>query len=86
MAERNAREPSTYQALLRVAERLAEPIDFDRLTADGVLRAKGDWFEVLDVTRLPESARARIKAVRAPNLVKFRKPGKKLVRLLRRGW
>jgi hypothetical protein len=77
---------STYKALRRAAEVLVEPIDFDKLAADGVLRARGKWFEVLDVSRLPECARVKIKAVRAPNLVKFRKPAAALSKLLRRGY
>lgn len=86
MTGQHVREPTTYQTLLRAVEALAAPIDFDGLIADGVLRANGTWFEVLDVARLPEAARVRIRAVRSPNLVKFRKPARKLVRLLRRGW
>jgi hypothetical protein len=76
---------STYKELLRLAELLAAPIDFDRLIAGGVLRERGSWYEVLDLPQLPEHARAKIKAVRAPNLVKFRKPSKKMRKFLRNG-
>lgn len=77
---------STYKELRRVAEVLAEPIDFVRLVADGVLRERDAWYEVLNIARLPESARVKIRAVRSPNLVKFRKADKKLRQLLRRGY
>jgi hypothetical protein len=77
---------STYKELRRLAEVLAAPIDFDRLVATGVLRKQGKWFEVLDMSQLPEHARMKIKAVRSPNLVKFRKPNKKLRKFLRCGY
>ncbi len=77
---------STYKELRRLAEVLAAPIDFDQLITAGVLRAKGKWYEVLDLDRLPEHARVKIRAVRAPNRVKFRKPSKRLQKLLRRGF
>jgi hypothetical protein len=86
MTPQLANELSTYQALRRTVELLAAPIDFGRLVADGVLRARGCWFEVVDLARLPEAARVRIRALRAPNLVKFRKPSKRLARHLKRGW
>jgi hypothetical protein len=72
-----------YAELLRLAEVLAAPIDFDRLTATGVLQKRGSWYEVLDLSRLPEHARVKIKAVRAPNLVRFREPSEKLAKLFR---
>jgi hypothetical protein len=75
---------STYRELRRLAELLAAPIDFDFLIAAGVLRKRGTWYEVLDLAQLPEHARAKIKAVRSPNLVKFRKPSKKMQKFLRR--
>jgi hypothetical protein len=77
---------STFKELRRLAEPLATEIDFAGLVADGVLKKHGSWYEVLDLDRLPEHARVKIKAVRAPNLVKFRKPSKKLQQLLRRGY
>jgi hypothetical protein len=86
MTLRSERGLSTYQALRRVAEQLVAPVDIDQLVANGVLRVRGRWFEVLDITRLPEAAKFRILALRAPNLVKFRKPGKRLVRSLKRTW
>lgn len=56
---------SAYKVLRRVVESLAEPLDIDRLVEQGVLRERGRWYEVLDAPRLPERARARIRAVRA---------------------
>jgi hypothetical protein len=79
-------ETSTYKELRRVAESLTDPISFVHLIANGVLRERGAWYEVLDVTRLPEHARVKISALRAPNLVKFRKPSKKMQNRLRRGY
>jgi hypothetical protein len=74
--------PKTYQELLEVAEALATPIDFDQLTADGVLRKAGGWYEVLDPTRLPDSARQKIKAFKSGNRVRFRKPSKRAGKFL----
>lgn len=79
-------EASTYRELRRLAEALAAPIDFEGLIAAGVLRRRGKWYEVRDLPRLPEHARVKIKEVRAPNRVKFRKPVKRLRKLLRRGY
>jgi len=75
-------KPETYQELLEVAEALATPIDFDQLTADGVLRKAGGWYEVLDPTRLPDSARQKIKAFKSGNRVRFRKPSKRAGKFL----
>ena len=74
---------STYKELVRLAEALAAPINFDLLTAAEVLRKRGAWYEVLDISRLPEHARMKIKAVRSPNLVRFREPSKKMRKFLR---
>jgi len=77
---------SAYKQLRRIAEILAAPIEFDRLVVEGVLQQKGSWYEILDWDELPESARVKIKAVRPPNLVQFRKPSKRLRKFLRRGY
>ena len=77
-------ETSTYKELRRLAELLAAPIDFDLLSAAGVLQKRRSWYEVLDLSQLPEHARVKIKAVRSPNFVKFRKPSKKMQKFLRR--
>jgi hypothetical protein len=78
--------PSVYKELRQTAVVLATPIDFDALITDGILRNRGEWYEIVDLARLPENARVKIRAVRAPNLVKFRKPSKKLRKFLRRGY
>jgi hypothetical protein len=77
---------TVYKDLCRVTEVLATPIDFARLFTEGVLQKRGEWYEVLDVSRLPDEACVKIKAVRAPSLVKFRKPSKPLQKFLRRGY
>jgi hypothetical protein len=52
-----AESDSTYRELRRLAESPAAPLDFDRLVAVGVLRKLGNWYEILDLSRLPEHAR-----------------------------
>jgi hypothetical protein len=73
----------THPELRQAAEALATPIDFDQLIEDGVLRKTGSWYEVVDPARLPEHARLKIKALKAGNRVKFRKPSKRLGKFLR---
>jgi hypothetical protein len=51
--------------LVEHARRLATPVDVPALLADGVLRARGRWYEVLNDARLPEWARCQISAMRA---------------------
>ena len=79
-------KPSVFKELRQTAAFLATPIDFDGLISDEILRKRGEWYEVLDFARLPEHARVKIRAVRAPNLVKFRKPAKKLQKFVKRGY
>ena len=79
-------KPSVFKELRQTATLLAKPIDFDRLISEEILRKSGEWYEVLDFVRLPEHARVKIRAVRTPNLVKFRKPGKKLQKFVKRGY
>jgi hypothetical protein len=78
--------PSVYKELRQTAAVLATPIEFDALITDGILRKRGEWYEIVELARLPEHARVKIRAVRAPNLVKFRKPCKKLQKFLKRGY
>jgi hypothetical protein len=68
---------------LSAVKALAAPINFHLLTAAKVLRKRGAWYEVLDIYRLSEHARMKIKAVRSTNLVNFRKPSKKMRKCLR---
>jgi hypothetical protein len=78
--------PSIYKELRQTAVMLATPVDLDALISDGILRRQGEWYEIMDLAHLPEYARVKIRAVRAPNLVKFRKPNKKLQKFLKRGY
>jgi hypothetical protein len=64
-------DPPAIVELHRLAELLAAPIDFEGLTASGVLCPAGDWYQVLDWGRLPEHARRKINAVGSGNRVKF---------------
>lgn len=63
--------PPTIEQLRHLAEMLATPIDFDQLVADGILRKRGAWWEVLDWNRLPEHARQKVQAVMTGNRVQF---------------
>ena len=78
--------PSFYKELRQTAVMLATPVDVDALISDGILRKQGDWYEIMDLAHLPEHARVKIRAVRPPNRVKFRKPSKKLQKFLKRGY
>lgn len=42
---------------------MSEPIDFEQLERDGILRKVGAWYEILDMGRLPEHVRAQAVAV-----------------------
>jgi hypothetical protein len=66
--------------LLREAQKLMTRIDFESLMAEGILgKRKGAWYEVLDMARLPEHARKRIRETRdspsgeRPPMVEFLK-------------
>jgi hypothetical protein len=70
--------------LLELLEMAATPIDFDRLIADGALRKHGAKYELLDLARLPEHARRKIRIIatsrKTPNpVVSFQKPSKQVV-------
>jgi hypothetical protein len=78
--------PSIFKELRQTAAMLATPIDVDALISEGILRKRGAWYEIVDLVHLPEHARVKIRAVRPPNLVKFRKPSKKLQKFLKRGY
>jgi hypothetical protein len=78
--------PSIFKELRQTAAMLATPIDIDALISEGILRKRGAWLEIVDLVRLPEHARVKIRAVQPPNLVKFRKPSKKLQKFLKRGY
>ncbi len=63
--------PMTREEVLRLAKLHATPIDFDALIEQGVLEKKGAWYAILDMDRLPEHAKRRVKSLKTPNLVKF---------------
>jgi len=65
--------------LLEQAKKLATPIDFDALIAQGVLEKKGAWYKVPDWDKLPEHAEAKAYSIRTDGtdiLVKFSKATK----------
>jgi hypothetical protein len=75
----------TDKTLLALIKLAATPIDFDQLIADGVLRKHGKRYELLDLTRLPDHARRKIRIIttssKAPNpVISFYKPSKQVVR------
>jgi predicted outer membrane protein len=70
--------------LLELLKMAATPIDFDQLIADRVLRKHGAKYELLDLARLPEHARRKIRIIatsrKTPNpVVSFHKPSKQAV-------
>ena len=79
-------------AIVAHARRLATPVDAPALVRCGVLRrlrswwraGRWGWYEVLDPTRLPESVRCQIAAVRATPggvFVRFARPNRIAARL-----
>ena len=58
----------------RQIEMAATPIDFDQLVADGVLKKRGAWWEVLVWERLPQHAQFKIRSVMTGSRVQFYKP------------
>ncbi len=64
--------------LVRRGKLLAMPIDFDSLVAAGVLKRRGHWWQILDKSRLPEHAWAKVRALRDS-----RKKGETLVQFER---
>ena len=69
----------TKDEVLRLAKLHATPIDFDALIEQGVLEKKGAWYAILDMERLPEHAKRRVKSLKSPNLAKFY-PAKKTLK------
>jgi hypothetical protein len=60
----------------RMAQMAATPIDFEELIAAGVLRKVRAWYEVLDMTRLPEHARVKAQQIKTDGKRLFVKFGK----------
>ena len=76
--------------LLELLRMAATPIDFDQLIADGVLRRHGAKYELLDLARLPEHARRKIRIMatsrKTPNpVVSFHKTSKQVIREAKKG-
>jgi hypothetical protein len=75
----------TNKTLLELIKLAATSIDFDQLIADGVLRKHGKRYELLDLARLPEHARRKIRIIttssKTPNpVISFYKSSKQVVR------
>ena len=73
--------------VIQKLELLAQPIDFDQLVADGVLRRKGSGYLVLDLDRLPEAARIKMRSAKQTKegvVFKFTKTTKAASKLLRK--
>jgi CRISPR/Cas system CSM-associated protein Csm5 (group 7 of RAMP superfamily) len=63
----------TKDEMLEKAKKLATPINFEVLIDQGVLEKKGAWYQVLDMNRLPEHAKAQISEFSSDGKVKFSK-------------
>jgi predicted outer membrane protein len=75
----------TDKTLLQLIKLAATPIDFDQLIAAGVLRKHGKRYELLNLARLPEHARRKIRIITTSSktknpMVSFYKPSKQVVR------
>ncbi len=71
--------------LLELIKMASATINFDQLIADGVLRQHGAKYELLDLARLPEHARRKIRIIatsrKTPNpVVSFHKTSKQVIR------
>jgi hypothetical protein len=71
--------------LLKLLKMAATPIDFDQLIADRVLRKHAGRYELLDLARLPEHARRKIRVIATSSktknpVISFSKPSKQLVK------
>lgn len=67
---RNESAELSLPDLKQLADRarlIAQPIDFDQLTADGLLRKAGAWYEAPGAHKLPEHVTAKIRATRFQN-------------------
>ena len=53
---------------------VAQPIDFHEMTANGLLRKVGAWYEVRNIHELPKHARLKIREIKVRDkktMVKF---------------
>ena len=73
--------------VIQKLELLAQPVDFDQLVADGVLRRKGSGYLVLDMDRLPEAASVKMRSAKQTKegvVCRFAKTTKQAAKLLRK--
>ena len=47
-------------AIVELARRLTTPVDLPALVADGVVRRRGGWYQILNEARLPDWVRCQI--------------------------
>jgi hypothetical protein len=76
----------TNKKLLELIKTAATPVDIDELIANGVLRKHGARYELLDLARLPEHARRKVRNIATSNktanpIVSFYKPSRQIIRL-----
>jgi hypothetical protein len=87
-AEQSSAEKTTDwndRELLKLLKMAATPIDFDQLIADRVLRKHAGRYELLNLARLPEHARRKIRVIASSRktknpVISFSEPSKQLVR------
>ena len=74
--------------LIKLAKRLATPVEFEQLEKEGIIEKKGAWYMVKDFDKLPEYASRQINAIKTDgkgnNFVKFPKSWKKSQQLYRK--
>jgi hypothetical protein len=80
----------TDKTLLQLIKLAATPVDFEQLIADGVLRKHGKRYELLDLPRLPDHARRKIRIIttssKTPNpVISFYKPSRQVVQQSKNG-
>jgi hypothetical protein len=57
--------------LLELIRMASIPVYFDKLITDGVLRKHGARYERLDLPRLPEDARRKLRVIASSNKTKY---------------
>lgn len=85
MDKKNQRPTITIEELEERARELVTPIDFDALIQAGVLEKHRAWYKILKMDELPAHAKAKIYKIKTGDkgtLVQFRKPSKRLAKML----
>ncbi len=54
---KDLKDKITREKLLKEAEKMVTPIDFDDLVSKGILEKKGAWYRILDMDKLPDHAK-----------------------------